>query len=275
MPGFTVNYKNTEPKYDSFFSEGSLGFRTKNTLKFKQIMKFLASVVESVNFEFNSDGIKIQSMSQSHISLINMLIPVNMFQTYNCGSGFVRGVNMKNLVQIFNHLKVSDELVVRCENNCDAMDIYFLNDKYSKNYTLNLMDIDSEELDIHDLGDMTQITMDSKYFNEILSDFSDIGEQIRIKILESKEKISLKCDGSFTNLKVVLQNDENITYRNLKDIELFFNIEIMTLFTKCHNLNKKINIKIGQNMPIEFKYEIFDTGYIKYYIAPRMDNDED
>ena len=102
------------------------------------------------------------------------------------------------------------------------------------------MDIDSEELDIHDLGDMTQITMESKYFNEILSDFSDIGEQIRIKILESKEKISLKCDGSFTNLKVVLQNDENITYRNLKDIELFFNIEIMTLFTKCHNLNKKL-----------------------------------
>ena len=84
-------------------------------------MKFLASVVESVNFEFKSDGIKIQSMSQSHISLINMLIPVNLFQTYNCGSGFVCGVNMKNLVQIFNHLKVSDELVVRCENNCDTM----------------------------------------------------------------------------------------------------------------------------------------------------------
>jgi len=214
-------------------------------------------------------------MSQSHISLINMLIPVDFFQTYNCGSGFVRGINMKNLTQIFNHLKVSDELVIRCENNCDSMDIYFLNDKYSKNYTLNLMDIDSEELDIHDLGDMTQITMDSKYLNEILSDFSDIGEQIRLKILESKEKISLKCDGNFTSLKVLLQNDEDITYRNLKDIELFFNIEIMTLFTKCHNLNKKINIKIGQNMPIEFKYDIFDTGYVKYYIAPRMDDQEE
>jgi proliferating cell nuclear antigen len=274
MPGFTVNYKHSEPKYDEFFTETSLGFRTKNTTKFKQIMKFLASVVESVNFEFNTNGLKIQSMSQSHISLIDILIPLDLFQTYNCGNGFVAGVNMKNIVQIFNHLKSSDELVIRCDQNCDSLDIYYLNEKYSKNYTLNLMDIDSEELDIQDLGDMSQITLESKYFNEILSDFSDIGEQLRIKILESKEKISLKCDGSFSSLKVLLQNDETIKYRNLKDIELFFNIEIMTHFTKCHNLNKNISIKIGQNLPLEFRYDIFDSGYIKYYIAPRMDDDD-
>ena len=74
---------------------------------------------------------------------------------------------------------------------------------------------------------------------------------------------------------MVLQDDEDITYRNLQDLELFFDIEIMTLFTKCYKLNKRIIIRIGHNIPIELKYELFETGYIRYFIAPKLGEDSD
>lgn len=270
-----VNHKNTKPNYDNFFTDTSLGFRTNNSSKLKQIIKFISTVIDNVNFGFYPEGIKIKSMSLSHITLIDILIPKELFSTYNCGAGFVRGINVKYLSQILNHLKNEDELVISFEANCDKMDIYFINSKYNKLYSLSLMDIDSEDLDISGLEDLTELSIDSKYFNEIIHDFNDIGEQIRFKIIKDKEKISLKSDGSFTSLKMVLQNDEDITYRNLQDLELFFDIEIMTLFTKCYNLNKKIIIRIGHNIPIELKYELFETGYIRYFIAPKLGEDSD
>jgi proliferating cell nuclear antigen len=270
-----VNHKNTKPNYDNFFTDTSLGFRTNNSSKLKQIIKFISTVIDNVNFGFYPEGIKIKSMSLSHITLIDILIPKELFSTYNCGSGFVRGINVKYFSQILNHLKNEDELVISFEANCDKMDIYFINSKYNKLYSLSLMDIDSEDLDISGLEELTELSIDSKYFNEIIHDFNDIGEQIRFKILKDKEKISLKSDGSFTSLKMVLQNDEDITYRNLQNIELFFDIEIMTLFTKCYNLNNKIIIKIGHNIPIEFKYMLFETGYIRYFIAPKIGEDSD
>tara|TARA_B110000495_G_C23028129_1_gene611470 strand:- start:2071 stop:2919 length:849 start_codon:yes stop_codon:yes gene_type:complete len=267
------NPKPTEPKFDKFFSNTSLGVRTNNSSKIKQIIKFISTVIDNVNFEFYPEGIKIRSMSLSHISLIDILIPKELFSTYNCGDGFVRGINVKYFSQILNHLKNEDELVLSFESNCDKMDIYFINSKYNKLYELSLMDIDSEDLDISGLGEMVELSIDSKYFNEIIHDFNDIGEQIRFKILKDKEKISLKTDGSFTSLKMILHDDEDITYRNLQDIELFFDIEIMTLFTKCYNLNKKIIIIIGHNVPIELKYTLFETGYIRYFIAPKIEED--
>ena len=268
------NPKPTEPKFDKFFSNTSLGGRTNNSSKIKQIIKFISTVIDNVNFEFYPEGIKIRSMSLSHTTFIDILIPKELFSTYNYGAGFVRGINVKYLSQILNHLKHEDELVISFEANCDKMDIYFINYKYNKLYVLSLMDIDSEDLDISGLEDLTELSIDSKYFNEIIHDFNDIGEQIRFKILKDKEKISIKSDGSFTSLKMVLQNDEDITYRNLQNIELFFDIENMTLFTKCYNLNKKIIIKIGHNRPIEFKYTLFETGYIRYFIAPKIGEDD-
>jgi len=86
--------------------------------------------------------------------------------------------------------------------------------------------------------------------------------------LKKNNKISIKTEGELSELKMILY-DEEIEYKNLQDIELFFNIKHVQLFSKGYNLNKKTKIRIGHNIPIEFSYNIFD-GYIKYYLAPKL-----
>ena len=262
-------------KFDEFFNEKTIGFRTKNCEEFKQIVRFIASIIDTVNFAFEPDGIKILSMDSAHISLINCFIPKELFSNYNCGSsnGFISGINLKNFILILNHLKKTDELIMSFEANCDEVELKFISSKYNKFYNMKLLNIEQDNLDITDLGAQSEISIDSKYFNDIINEFSDIGSTIRIKILKDKNKISIKCDGDMTSLKMILY-DEEIEYKNLEDLELFFNISNLQIFSKGHGINKKTNIKIGQNVPIELCYNFIDNGFIKYYIAPRLDDDE-
>lgn len=270
----TINYKDHNQKYDDFFTEKSLGFRTKNIDNIKNIVKLIHAVIDQVNFGFYPEGIKISTMDQSHVSFIDILIPKEFFSNYNCGNGFVKGINLKYLIQILNHLNKDDDLIMLFENNCDEIDIKFINCKYSKFYTLKLLEIENEGLTIPELEDMSIITLSSNYFNNIINDFNDIGTQLRFKILKDKEKISLKCDGEMTNLKMIL-HDEDIETTNLQDIELYYNIKHIQTFTKFYVLNSKIEINIKQDLPIILKYTIMDTGYMNYYIAPKLEDDDD
>lgn len=270
----TINYKDHNQKYDEFFTEKSLGFRTKNIDNIKNIVKLIHAIIDQANFGFYPEGIKISTMDQSHVSFVDILIPKEFFSNYNCGSGFIKGINLKYLIQILNHLNKDDDLIMIFENNCDEIDIKFINSKYSKFYTLKLLDIESEGLTIPELEDMSIITLSSNYFNNIINDFNDIGTQIRFKILKDKRKISLKCDGEMTNLKMLL-HDEDIETDNLQDIELYYNIKHIQTFTKFYVLNSKIEINIGNDLPIILKYSIMNTGYINYYIAPKLEDEDD
>ena len=75
-----IEYDESEPKkFDKHFTRESVGFRTRNTAVFKNLIGFLSNIVNNANFCFTDEGISILSMDSSQISLIDMLIPTNFF----------------------------------------------------------------------------------------------------------------------------------------------------------------------------------------------------
>lgn len=261
------NNINKEMQFDEHFSEDSIGFRTSNAQMFKNILHFIEVFLSELNFIVNSDGIYITSMDSNHISLIDCYIPSNLFELYNCSEEIVRGFDFKALNKILSHLNYDDELIMIF--NEDTTEIRYINDKYTKYYTLKNMSIDCDTLDIKDMVEMTYIYMDSKYFFSIINNFVDIGDNLRMKLLKNKQKISLKSQSDITDLKIVL-NNEDIDIKNIQDICLEFNIKNILSFSKGYNLSEKIQIKIGPDVPIQMTYNFKDNGYLHYYVAPKI-----
>ena len=137
------------------------------------------------------------------------------------------------------------------------------------------MDIDSDDLYIPDCETVTGINIESKYFQEIIRDFTDIGENVRFIIkkrtnTDENQNIELECTGDMTGLRMVLCNDD-LTLSNLQDISLEFSLKNLELFTKGANLNKHVNLEIDSNYPLKMSYQIMETGYINYFLAPRIE----
>tara|TARA_B100000787_G_scaffold169095_1_gene159345 strand:+ start:3957 stop:4781 length:825 start_codon:yes stop_codon:yes gene_type:complete len=274
MPKLLIKYSDeTEPEYDDYFNEDDIGFRTKNSEYIKTIFTFFSTIVTEMNIRVTPEGVYICAMDMGHISLIDSFIPKNLFSTYQCDKEYVVGINLNIMVRVLNHLKMEDELIFIFGKEgeiSDSIELVYVNHKYDKFYEFKLINIDNEEYDVHEFDDTAKITMSSRYFNDIIKDFQDIGENLRIKILKDKEKISLKTDGEMTNLKMVLNNEELI-FENLKDICLEFNLKNISMFSKGYQLHPEIKIEINNDVPVKMRYKIGD-GYIDYYLAPKMED---
>lgn len=269
-----ITYNNENQKFDEYFTENDIGFRTKNSQYIKNILVFISTIVSELNINIDNDGIRIKAMDSGHISLIHSLIPTNLFETFNTDKQYVVGVNLSLMVQILNHLKPKDELIVIFGKNGeikDSIEVIFLNDKYEKFYEFKLMNIDGEDYEVFEFDDTAKLILDSKYFNEIIKDFVDIGDNLRIKILKDKSKISFKTDGEMTNIKMILNNDK-IKYENLKDICLEFNLKHINTFSKGYNIGQQIHLEIDNDLPIRMSFKISD-GFLDYYLAPQIRDD--
>ena len=277
-PIFRINYsQSSEIVYDKFFTEETKGFRTKNSSYFKTIISFINNIVECANFKLTKSGIKITSLDKAHVALIDCFIPCDFFKNYNFNDDnkeIVIGLNVGILIKILNHLKQNDELIFNYKG--DTLDISFINPKYQKHYNIKLMDIDSDELSIFDCNTTTNITIESKYFNDIVRELCDIGDVVKFKVFkecinDEDQNIELQCFGDMTSLGMILSNDD-LTLQNLQNISLEFSLTNLETFSKGYNLNKYMNIEIDNNYPIKLSYKIMDTGYINYFLAPRIED---
>ena len=93
---------------------------------------------------------------------------------------------------------------------------------------------------------------------------------MRIKILKNKGKISLKTSGEHSVLKMIINNND-ITVEHTEDISSEFAIPNIEEFSKGYNISSSIELKIGQDVPLEMKYVFLEKGYVKYFIAPKID----
>lgn len=279
-PKFRIHYNSNEENasYDTYFTKETLGFRTKNSSYFKSLVTFINNIVEYVNFKLSDKGIRILSMDKGHVALVDCFIPNTFFSNYSyketpLNQELVLGINTNILMKILNHLNHDDELIF--DYRCDTLNISFINKKYKKFYTIKLMDIDSDYLEIVTTDSTTGINIESKYFHEIINDFNDIGENVRFIVSKERNKddqnIELECSGDMTGIRMVLSNGD-LSLSNLQDISLEFALKNLILFAKGANLNKYINIEIDNNFPLKLSYQIMETGYLNYFLAPRIED---
>jgi proliferating cell nuclear antigen len=304
MVKFVVKHSGAEEKYDKYFKKNYIGFRTNNSSFFKNIIGFVSNITDQINIKLEDKGMSITTMDTSHIALINSVIPKTLFTTYNYkdsntdedeedGSRItIWGVNLEFLLKILNQINGDDELVIYQSKNADSINISLINQRYNKFYSLKLMNIDNDELMIQDIPGTTVLRMESKYFNEIIKDCGEIGENLKIIIREDNgdnsdnsdngdneddtenDNIVFECEGDMTSLYMVIHKDD-IEYENLQDLTAEYSLSNIHTFSKGFNLNKNMTLEIGDSVPLKLSYKLLDDGFIDYYLAPKYNDDDD
>ena len=53
-----------------------------------------------------------------------------------------------------------------------------------------------------------------------------------------------------------------------------FSLRYLNNFTKATGLSDKVMLRLGPEVPLEVEYKIADFGSLRYYLAPKIDDDE-
>jgi DNA polymerase III sliding clamp (beta) subunit (PCNA family) len=149
------------------------------------------------------------------------------------------------------------------------------------------MDIESSLLEIPDTEYSADITMSSDDFGKLVNQLSIFGKDI---LFELGDTIKVTGKGDDGKMSAMIKEDDIIMYAGEEDMDLSLEyaggfIVMMTAFSK---LNKKIQIHFSSEMPMKIQYgldnfmdnnedeedeESVDTNYIRFFLAPKVQDD--
>jgi len=184
--------------------------------------------------------------------------------------------------------------------------------RYS-NFELKLNDIDAEQLGIPDTDYGTTVKMPSSEFQRICRDLAAIGDTVTISATKQGVQFAVDGDIGAGSMMIkgmvggagaskvkdedatqMEEEDEDmqmdVPTQNVDDdgdaedngvrIELeesvtqTFSLRYLNNFTKATGLSKEVVLRMGADVPLEVDYKIADFGSLRYYLAPKIDDDE-
>jgi proliferating cell nuclear antigen len=162
---------------------------------------------------------------------------------------------------------------------------------------LKLMDIDSEHLGIPETQYDAVIKMPSSEFQRICRDLLILNESGAFSIpgtlvdLEAnlshpsrlvnidvtKEGIKFMAQGDLGTGSTLVKpggsvdkEDEGTTIDLQQPVQLTFSLKYLSNFTKATPLASQVSLSMSADVPLLVEYKIGDTGYLRFYLAPKV-----
>ena len=228
---------------------------------FLKVFSSLDELCDSANIIFGEDGISISSMDSSHVCLVSVKFAKEYFHEYTISSTTVVGIKISNLVRVLKC--VDGSMLFECSD--DEFFVMTQNDKYN----LKTVDIDSDEMDIPNMDVEVEITADSSVLQKYIKNIASFGDTVEFKTVGGE--IIMKTSGDIGTVE--LRVDQPVTIHGTMSAS--FASRYLVTFMKAANISKKIRINLHSELPVMFEYEFAENSFIKFFLAPKITDDDD
>jgi proliferating cell nuclear antigen len=262
---------------------------------FVVLFQNLKTFTDSLNIRFTEEGISIQTMDNSHVSVVELQIPATWFSEYECNENLTLGVHVGILAKILASKDKSQILTIvyNGENNSDNLEIHFtssiiveattidkeVNKKtkitdvkiYDTHFEIPLVDIESEQIEIPPIDYAAEFSLSSLNFSNIVSQLKLFGDTMDIEC--SEEKIILYSRGVENGkMSVEIDIDDLTEFSINEGQQLCLSFALNYLHNICafHKLAKEIELKVCNDYPLCAAYSLGDNATLRFYLAPKI-----
>lgn len=252
----------------------------------KKVVEAMKDLVTDANFECTATGMAMQAMDSSHVSLCALLLRSSAFEHFRCDRSLSLGLNLVNLSKILKCAGNDDTMTLKAEDEGDSMALVFENNSQDRisDFELKLMQIDSEHLGIPDTEYKCSVTLSSSEFQRIIRDLGVLGDTCVISC--NKEGVKFSVSGDMGTGNITLKENGAVDEKedkksvsctiNMEEpVELQFAIRYLNFFCKATPLSDTVKLSMSADVPlvVEYSLEEGQVGYVRYYLAPKIDEE--
>ncbi|CAD2105108.1 proliferating cell nuclear antigen 2, putative [Plasmodium vinckei] len=251
---------------------------------FKKLFETLKDICTEVNLECDENGIKMQSMDCSHVSLVDLNIMSDFFQHYRCDKKCVLGISINFMLKILSVIKEkSTVFLFKEDNENDAVLNIGIIDEEEQSSTedsleiqVKLINTQKEHLEIPQSEYHCQCTMKSKKFQEFTKYLNSIGDNVSISM--KKDTMILSTTGSDIKVTKQFTNDmADISITCSKYVSQEFATRYLVMFSRASALSDEVLISLSPNIPVSIKFnfkqqltELPDNSHLTFFLAPKI-----
>jgi proliferating cell nuclear antigen len=234
---------------------------------FKGIIESIKDLVQECNIDIYKNCLEIVAIDTSHVALIHMLLPKELFLEFECERDNSMGISLVTLSKVFKCMQQDDTMTLTRTNE-DQLEISFKNQDRNMEFSLNLMDIDTERFEMPDCGAYdVELKMQTSMYSKIMSNFSLLGNDSCV--IESKDNtLAISTNGDIGSSKITLSQNENIEIKAHSDVLSSFSMRYLLAFSKS-TVSSQVSIYVSADIPLLVSYK-YHTGFLNFFVAARL-----
>lgn len=248
----------------------------------KKIIDAIKDLLNEAKWDCNASGVTLQAMDSSHVSLVSLNLRTEGFDFYRCDRNLSLGINLSHMAKIFRCAGNDDVITLKTADDSDTVTFVFESPNSEKvsDYEINLLNLDAEHLGIPETEYSCVVKMPASEFQRICRDLSQIGESVIICCTKEGVKFSATGDLGTGNIKLaqnscVDKEDEAVIIEMNNAVSLTFALRYLNFFTKATPISPQVTLSMSADVPLVVEYKVADMGYLRYYLAPKMEDCED
>lgn len=247
----------------------------------RKILEAIKELLNEATFDCSDSGIQLQAMDNSHVSLVSLNLRSDGFDKYRCDRNLSMGINLTSMLKIMKCAGNDDVLTIKAQDNADTVMFMFesQNQERVSDYEMKLMNLDQEHLGIPEKDYSCIIKMPAGELARICKDLGQFGESVVIACSKEGVKFSAVGDVGSANIKLaqtsnVDKEEEAVTIEMQEPVTLTFACKYLISFTKATPLASQVQLSMSADVPLVVEYKIGEIGQIRYYLAPKIDEED-
>lgn len=249
---------------------------------FTLIFQHIKAFTEHINVQFLEDKMYIQAMDTSHVSVIEIALPKEWFDSYSLGEGqsYSLGVNSSIMFRILNARDKTQKITMNHgEEDTDKLYLHFVGESksdFDKHFEMILMDIESELMEIPPIEYQAEFRLISPTFANIINQLKMFGDNVAIQC--SEEKIVLKSSNQEHGkmyVEIKIDDLSSFIIDEGGNVELSFSLAYLHNICLFNKISKEVDIKLAADYPMKITYTLngCDDACLMFYLAPKMNEE--
>ena len=121
------------------------------------------------------------------------------------------------------------------------------------------------------------VTMSSSEFTRICRELYSLNETVNIETTKDSIKFSVNSENIGGSIKIEENDsgnqDEQCNIQVEETVNLAFALRYLNMFTKASTLSPQVTLYLSVEFPLMVEYKLAQLGILKFYLAPRISDD--
>lgn len=229
---------------------------------FSEAVSIMSELVNEVRIKVSKNGMSAVAVDPANVSLVSLKMPRTNFSQFETSEEDLC-VNLNDLKQILKRAPVGSSLTLERKENKLLVSI---DGSVKRNFSLSLINIDSEEKQVPELEFHVKALMPSALFQQAVEDASVVSDACTFN--SDGKSFSVESKGSL-NSSYTEFDPEGVKFSG--EGKAKYSLEYLQKFVKACKLSDNVHVQYRTDYPM--RVDFFGPAELTFILAPRVEED--
>ena len=239
-----------------------------NARVWRYMMNAIGKIVEEAACTFTKEGLRLRAMDPSHVTMIDLHIPVEAFDEYEVEEGDTITFTLDDVVKVLRRATKHDALTLGWES---GKLMITLSGRLERTFKIPMPSIEVAKLPEPKITFNVKARMLSKNLRDSIKDVEPVADIITLEAKENEFSIVGRSERGEAKVILTVESGALLDLEVKEDSKASYSVDYVSDTLPVAQVADVVEVEFSTNMPCRIKYELPGGGSLAFIIAPRVE----